>query len=193
MKERRSKSERVAASSRSASNPVEIISSGAAAGVWLLDPSSSRIEVWAAHVGRFVSLRGQVDRFKGQMEIGRSIPPSGSLTVDASSVRCRKVWRSRGLFGDEFFVTLDDPTVTFRSEHVFLVAPDQVWVIGTLAGGGRSASVAFEATVTLEFPYGCAVVDATIVAPNLALPDESRPRHRAKATCTMHLVFLRQY
>ena len=39
-----------------------------------------------------------------------------------------------------------DPVVTFRSEHVLLVPRDQAWVTGTLARGGHSAPVAFEAT-----------------------------------------------
>jgi polyisoprenoid-binding protein YceI len=193
MRGRRSKSEGAHPSTRSALSPVEMISSGTAAGVWLLDCSSSRLEVAVQKFGRFLSLRGQFDRFTAKIEIGPGSPPVASLVVDLSSMRCRTVWCGRRPLGDEFFVTIDDPTVRFRSEHVLLVEPDQAWVIGTLTGGGRSASVAFEAMVTLHFPYDRAVLDVSIVTSCLLPPDWWAPsRRRPKVTFTLHLVFLRR-
>jgi polyisoprenoid-binding protein YceI len=175
-------------------SPVEVISSGMGAGVWVLDARSSRIEVAVERLGGFLGLRGQLQRFAGEIEMGPGQPPAGSLTIEASSVRCRSVWCGRQLPGREFFVTVDDPVVTFRSEHVLLVPPDQAWVTGTLARGGHSAPVAFEATVTLDFLCAQAVLDATVAAGWWPAPDLRAPRRRkAKAVFTLHLVFLRQY
>jgi polyisoprenoid-binding protein YceI len=193
MRGRRYRSERATAGARSGLSPVELISSGTGAGVWLLDSSSSRIQVAVRKFGHLLPLRGQFESVTGMIEIEPGSPARGCLTADVSSLRGQGLWRGRHFGAGASFVTMDDPVVTFRTEHVLLVPPDQTWIIGTLTAGGRRASVAFEATVTLDFPYVRATLDATIVA-RLQAPDGPAARRRpATAVCMLHLEFLQQY
>jgi polyisoprenoid-binding protein YceI len=193
MRGRRYRSERATAGPRSGLSPVEVISSGTGAGVWLLDSSSSRIQVTFRKFGHLLAVRGQFESVGGMIEIQPGLPAMLSLTVDGSSLRGSSVRRGLHFGADASLVTMDDPLVTFRSEHLLLVPPDQTWIIGTLTAGGRRASVAFEATATVDFPYLRATLDARIVARWRPPNDSATQRRPGTAVCVLHLEFLQQH
>jgi hypothetical protein len=82
MRGRRYRSERATAGGRSGLSPVEVISSGTGAGVWLLDSSSSRIQVAVRKFGHLLPLRGQFESVTGMIEIEPGSPARGCLTGD---------------------------------------------------------------------------------------------------------------
>jgi hypothetical protein len=61
MRGRRYRSERATAGARLRLSPVEVISSGTGAGVWLLDSSSSRIQAPVRKFGHLLPFRGQFE------------------------------------------------------------------------------------------------------------------------------------
>ena len=117
----------------------------------------------------------------------------GSLTVDHGFARCRQaryceLLRSRGSSP-----WLGQSVLSFRSDHVLLLVPDQAWVMGTVASAGKSASVAVEATVAMDARCTRATLCARILGDWLQGPVERSGRpSRAKTVVTLHLGFVRQ-
>jgi hypothetical protein len=190
MRARRSREERGTATTASPSSPAEMISSGVAAGTWLLDSGASRVRVSLKRLRGLLGVREQFEFYGGMMEIGPSASVNGCLAVGPGSGQRRRYHEVAHGGGPHPW--LDQVMVTFRSQHVLLLVPDQAWIVGTVTSGGVSASLAFEATVTTKFP-GKVALDARIVGECLQGPAPGGRRRRpAQAVISMHLAFVRQ-
>ena len=124
-------------------------------GTWTVEPQHSSIGFTVRHLG-LSKVRGQFNRFSGQLEIGDDqLASSVEATIDLASIDTNNPDRDGHLQSTDFFSVEDHPEMRFRSTGVRADGGDYV-VDGELTVNGVTKPVALD----LEFhgvatdPYG---------------------------------------
>jgi polyisoprenoid-binding protein YceI len=122
-----------------------------APGVWVIDPVHSTIRVSAVHLGMTV-VHGRFTDCRGQLAIADPMEKSSvEVAIDSAGIDTHNAERDTHLRSADFLDVARHPTITFTSEHVERVGPEDFVVTGPLSIRGVSCPV------PLQVSYlGCA-------------------------------------
>ncbi|MGI9603488.1 MAG: YceI family protein [Acidimicrobiales bacterium] len=124
-------------------------------GTWTIEPSHSSVAFTVRHLG-LSKVRGQFNRFTGEIEIGvDQLASSVNATIDLSSIDTNNNDRDGHLQSTDFFSVEEHPEMVFRSTGV-RAHDDQFDLDGELTVNGttRPVTLALEFHGVAEDPYG---------------------------------------
>jgi polyisoprenoid-binding protein YceI len=181
-----------APSSRSTAPPLQaLLTGGALAGEWVLDPHASSVQLKSRSMG-LVPVSGVFRELSGNGTVSGGGDVSGSLTVAATSIDTKNPRRDAHLRSADFFDTANNPDITFIAEGV-RASGQGVAVTGTLAVRGSSRPLSFEAAVTVP-DDGEVWLDAQVIInrADFGLTWNLLGMVSMNTTLTIHAVFSRR-
>lgn len=126
-----------------------LLTDGALAGDWLLDPCTSSVELETRSMWGLVPVKGVFHEISGKGTISADGAISGFLTVTAASVDTNNAWRDKHLRSPDFLDSRNRPNITFAVEAVRPFASHLV-ITGALTVRDCTKRVSFDATVRLD-------------------------------------------
>jgi polyisoprenoid-binding protein YceI len=159
---------------------------------WRLDASVSTASFQVPHFWGLVTVKGQVTRLDGELELDHGRPRRMTLTIDAGSVHTGNRRRDRHLRSGDFFDTDNHPEVRFRSTSISEVTDDRLGVEGELEAAGQRISLTLEPTIqrvgdTLEID-----LTTTIDQRQLGIMWSPLGMTRSPTALTVHATLRRQ-
>jgi polyisoprenoid-binding protein YceI len=173
--------------------PVALLQSGAATGIWRLDPFRSGVELAVRHLAGMHTVRGRFERFDGTVEVADNGSMLGAIAIEASSIETGRRSRDERLRGEEFLDVERYPFVVFDVCDIHVLWPDRLLLLGELSIRDRRSPLCFEATLRTSAAHDQVVVDAALEVEH-TLRGWSRSPFRVPARTAelqLHLVFTR--
>jgi len=124
-----------------------VIEPALATGTWRLDPAHTRVTFQVPHFYGLVKIKGQFDRYDGELNLGAD--PAVSLSVDTDSVSTGIAKRDEHLRSKSFFDAAANPKLTFTSSST-LLSQDKLQITGALKLGTKQVVLDVPATVTAD-------------------------------------------
>ena len=131
-----------------------LLSAGALAGAWALDPGKSSIRLKSGVMGRLIPVNGVFREISGDGTVSPDGEISGTLTVAAASIDTKKPKRDKHLRSADFFDTGNHPEITFTAAGI-RPSGEGVAVTGTLTVHGRTRPLSFAAEAASTFFIRC--------------------------------------
>ena len=132
-----------------AANPdvAGLMSGGAAAGHWVLDPAGSSVEFAVKHFWGAITVRGSFGTIAGEGTVGQDGTVTGWLDLDATSLSTRNKQRDQHLRSADFFDVEHHPRVVVTVTAASQTGPDSLACQGTLEAAGHAEPIEFTARV----------------------------------------------
>lgn len=115
---------------------------------WLVDRKRSKISFMCKSLWGLLPVRGQFTAFDGGGQISEAGSASGSISIDAGSLKTGIGKRDSHLASDDFFAAQSYPTINLTVESVTLAGADTVVLKATLTVRGTVRELDLPARVT---------------------------------------------
>ena len=125
-----------------------LLTDGALAGEWVLDPRTSSIRLKTKSLG-LVPVNGVFREVSGNGAVSVHGEVSGTLAVAAASIDTKNARRDTHLRSADFFDSGNHPDVTFTADR-FRPSGQDVTVSGVLTVHGRARPLSFGAAATFH-------------------------------------------
>jgi polyisoprenoid-binding protein YceI len=167
------------------------LASGALAGDWTLDPSSSTVTLRSKSMWGLAPVKGVFRDVTGSGTITASGEVTGRIDVAAESVDTKNPRRDKHLRSADFFLSDKHPLITFTLDKL-TVTGDGATVAGTLTARETGKPLSFPASATLTGD-GEIVLDASVEVDRAEFGMTWSPLGLAsvKNTIAIHAVFAR--
>jgi polyisoprenoid-binding protein YceI len=126
-----------------------VLTDGALAGEWVLNPGTSSIRLKSRTMGGLVRVNGVFCEVSGHGTVLPSGEVSGTLTVAAASIDTKNTRRDTHLRSADFFDSANYPDITFTTE-VIRPAGRGIAVTGALTVRGRTRPLTFAAATSVH-------------------------------------------
>jgi len=126
-----------------------LLTDGALAGEWVLDPRRSSIRLKNRSLGGLAPVNGVFRDFGGNGTIAPDGLVSGTVRVAAASIDTKITRRDRHLRSADFFDSGNYPDITFTADSV-RPSGQGVAVTGALTVRDRTRPLSFDAAVTVQ-------------------------------------------
>jgi polyisoprenoid-binding protein YceI len=126
-----------------------LLSAGALAGAWALDPGKSSIRLKSVVLGGLIPVNGVFREVSGDGTVSPDGEISGTLTVAAASIDTKKPKRDKHLRSADFFDTGNHPEITFTVAGI-RPSGEGVAVTGALTVHGRTRPLSFAAKAAVH-------------------------------------------
>jgi polyisoprenoid-binding protein YceI len=125
---------------------------------WQIDPAHSAAHFSVRHL-MISNVRGEFTKLSGSAILDPVNPAKSTLqvTIEAASINTREPQRDEHLRSADFFDVANHPTLTFRSERIEAIGPENFKLIGDLTIRGVTKQVTFEVegpTAPVKDPWG---------------------------------------
>jgi polyisoprenoid-binding protein YceI len=124
-----------------------LVSGGAGAGHWVLDPAGSSVEFAVKHFWGAITVHGSFGTITGEGTVGQDGTVTGWMNLDAASLTTRNKQRDQHLRSADFFDVEHHPTVVVTVTAASAAGPDTLACQGTLEAAGHAEPVEFTARV----------------------------------------------
>jgi len=123
---------------------LHLLSTGADAATWKVDPDHTTVGFSVSHL--FTSVQGRFDRFEGTIEFDPAKPEAAVIRgeIEAASINTNNEKRDRHLRSADFFDVEKHPKILFESTKVTTTGPAQGRVAGKLSIHGVTQPVELE-------------------------------------------------
>ncbi len=125
----------------------ELVKSGAAAGVWSLDPAKSKVAFAVKHFWGAITVRGTFSTFTGEGTVGTDGTVTARLVIEAASLTTKNKRRDKHLRSNDFFDVEHYPQAVVTMTAVTLAGPADLACRGTLEAAGHVEPIEFLAHV----------------------------------------------
>jgi len=125
----------------------DLLTNGALAGAWVVDPRQSSIRLRTGILGGLVPVNGVFREVSGNGAVSADGKASGTLTVAAGSIDTGNPKRDRHLRSADFFDSDNNPDITFTADGV-RPSGQGVAVTGVLTVRGRTRPLSFDAAAS---------------------------------------------
>ena len=125
-----------------------LLTDGALAGEWVLDPRKSSIRLKSKVMG-LVPVNGVFREVSGSGTVSPDGEVSGTLTVAAASIDTKNTRRDTHLRSADFFDSGNHPDITFTAEAI-RPSGQGVTVTGALTVRGRTRPLSFDAAASVQ-------------------------------------------
>lgn len=139
-----------------------LVTSGQAAGRWVLDPAGSRVEFHVRHFWGAITVHGSFGQVTGEGSVNADGTITGRLVIDAASLNTKNKQRDKHLRSADFFDVENHPQVVVTVTGAKPAGPAALAVEGTLEAAGNVRPVEFTADVQ-EASVQAAVLRAVVV------------------------------
>jgi polyisoprenoid-binding protein YceI len=129
--------------------PLALLTEGALAGEWVLDPHRSSIRLKSRSVWGLAPVNGVFREVSGEGTVSPDGEVSGTVTVAAASIDTKNTKRDTHLRSADFFDSGNHPDITFTADGVRPSGQD-VTVTGALTVRGRSRPLSFDAAASVQ-------------------------------------------
>jgi polyisoprenoid-binding protein YceI len=126
-----------------------LLTGGALAGGWALDPGQSSIRLKNRSMWGLVPVTGVFREVSGSGTISPDGEVSGTITVAAASIDTRNARRDKHLRSADFFDAARHPDITFTADGI-RAAGQGAAVAGALTVRGRTRPLSFEAAASVQ-------------------------------------------
>jgi polyisoprenoid-binding protein YceI len=126
----------------------DLLTDGALAGEWVLDPRRSSVELKTKSLG-IIPVKGVFRDLSGHGTVSADGSVSGTLTVAAASIDTGQAKRDGHLRSAEIFDSGNHPQITFTVEGIRPTGAG-VAVTGALTVRGRTRPLSFEAAASVS-------------------------------------------
>jgi len=135
-----------------------VVSAGAQAGTWQIDPNHSAAQFSVRHLG-VSTVRGAFTKVSGTAKYDPADPSKTALdaTINADSVDTRVEMRDKDLRSAHFLDVEKYPTITFRSKHVKAAGDGKLQIVGDLSIHGVTKEVSLDVdgpSAPIKDPWG---------------------------------------
>ena len=114
---------------------------------WLVDRQRSKISFMCKSMWGLLPVRGQFTVFDGEGQITETGTASGSISIDAASLKTGIGKRDRHLASDDFFAAQSHPAIIVTVESAAPAGPDAVELKATLSVRGTVRELVLPARV----------------------------------------------
>lgn len=114
-------------------------------GTWTIDPSHSKVGFSVKHMG-IATVRGEFEKYEGNMVVGADGTYTITATVDAASINTREKDRDEHLRSPDFFNAAEHPQLTLQATAVE-AGDDELKITGKLTMNGVTNDVTLDAEV----------------------------------------------
>jgi polyisoprenoid-binding protein YceI len=179
-----------ASSGRMAAAPLQaLLTDGALAGDWVLDPLESRIQLKSRAMWGLVPVNGVFRDISGNGTIRADGAASGVVTVAAASIDTKNTRRDTHLRSADFFDSDNNPDITFTADGI-RPAGQGVTVTGMLTVRGRALPLSFDASASVRGNGEvCLDADVRINRTDFGLTWNLMGAVGVNNTLTIHVVF----
>ena len=125
-----------------------LLTDGALAGEWVLDPRKSSIRLKSKVMG-LVPVNGVFREVSGSGTVSPDGEVSGTLTVAAASIDTKNTRRDTHLRSADFFDSGNHPDITFTAEAI-RPSGQGATVTGALTVRGRTRPLSFDAAASVQ-------------------------------------------
>ncbi len=125
-----------------------LLTGGALAGGWALDPGQSSIQLNNRSMWGLVPVNGVFREVSGTGTVSPDGEVSGTITVAAASIDTRNARRDKHLRSADFFDTARHPDITFTADGI-RPSDQGVAVTGMLTVRDRTRPVSFDAAASV--------------------------------------------
>ena len=129
--------------------PQALLTDGALAGTWVLDPRRSSIRLQNRSMRGLIRVHGVFREVSGTGIVGPDGAVSGTVTVAATSIDTKNTRRDTHLRSADFFDSGNHPDITFTTDDI-QASGQRVAVTGTLTVRDRTRPVSFDAVVSVQ-------------------------------------------
>lgn len=135
-----------------------VVSAGAQAGTWQIDPNHSAAQFSVRHLG-VSTVRGAFTKVSGTAKYDPADPSKTALdaTINADSVDTRVEMRDKDLRSAHFLDVEKYPTITFRSKQVKAAGEGKLQIVGDLSIHGVTKEVSLDVdgpSAPIKDPWG---------------------------------------
>ena len=145
----------------------DLLSSGQAAGPWVLDAQASTVRIASKTMWGAVTVKGGFSTVHGQASVSPDGQLTGTLTIDAESVNTKNKKRDEHLRSAEFFDVKTHPQIQIDVRSATFVTDDELRLACELTVRG----------VRKPMDLGARVVEATASAVTLLIETEIDRNH----------------
>jgi polyisoprenoid-binding protein YceI len=130
--------------------PLEaLLTDGALAGEWVVDPHASSIRLKSSVLGGLIRVHGVFRRLSGDGVISAGGAVSGTLTVASAAIDTKNARRDTHLRSADFFDSDRNPDITFTADGVRLTGRG-IRVSGVLTVRDRTRPLTFDAAASVH-------------------------------------------
>jgi polyisoprenoid-binding protein YceI len=126
-----------------------LLTDGALAGEWALDPGKSSIRLKNKSMGGLVPVKGVFREVSGNGTVSVDGQVSGTVTIAAASIDTKNTRRDTHLRSADFFDSANHPGSTFAADGIRPSGPG-VAVTGALTVRGRTRPLSFDAAASVQ-------------------------------------------
>jgi polyisoprenoid-binding protein YceI len=125
-----------------------LLTDGALAGEWALDPRRSSIRLKSKSVWGLVPVNGVFHQVSGHGTVSPDSAVNGTVTVAAASIDTKNAQRDKHLRSADFFDSGSHPDITFTVDGI-RPSSQGVAVTGALTVRGRTRPLSFDAAASV--------------------------------------------
>ena len=129
--------------------PQALLTDGALAGTWVLDPRRSSIRVQNRSMRGLIRVHGVFREVSGTGIVGPDGAVSGTVTVAAASIDTKNTRRDTHLRSADFFDSGNHPDITFTADGIG-ACDQRVAVTGALTVRDRTQPLTFDAAASVR-------------------------------------------
>jgi polyisoprenoid-binding protein YceI len=129
--------------------PQALLTDGALAGEWVLDPRASSIRLQSRSMRGLIRVHGVFGEISGHGTVGPDGAVSGTVTVTAASIDTKNTRRDTHLRSPDFFDSSNHPHITFTTDGIRPSARE-VAVTGALTVRDRTRPLSFDAAASVR-------------------------------------------
>ena len=172
--------------------PQALLTDGALAGTWVLDPRRSSIRVQNRSMRGLIRVHGVFREVSGTGIVGPDGAVSGTVTVAAASIDTKNTRRDTHLRSADFFDSGNHPDITFTADGIG-ACDQRVAVTGALTVRDRTRPLSFDVTASV-LDDGEIWLDAEVLVnrADFGLTWNLLGLISMDNTLTIHVVFTRQ-
>ena len=126
-----------------------MLTDGALAGEWVLDPRESSIRLKTRSMWGMAPVKGVFREVSGNGIISPDGQVSGIVTVATASIDTKNARRDTHLRSADFFDVANNPDITFAADHM-QPSGQGVAVAGALTVRGRTRPLSFDAAASVQ-------------------------------------------